>query len=147
MKESRSEPTEGDAGEETGDDTEVPVCPNCLSANDPAESFCIRCGAPIGLVAALDPMQKILAEGFVYRQAVDGPPKRIILIGIWLLFLPQFAVSVLYFRTLRELPWMDTSGRIPEILTLLHGLFCLVILGRATANHFRPRPDAGPGAP
>jgi len=40
------------------------------------------------MVANVDPLQHIYAEGFGYRSAVDGPPKLIILIGVWLLFGP-----------------------------------------------------------
>jgi len=40
------------------------------------------------MVANTDPMQSIRAEGFGYRSAVEGPPKLIVLIGMWLLFGP-----------------------------------------------------------
>jgi hypothetical protein len=64
------------------------VCPKCLRSNSTTAAFCADCGAPIGMVAAVDPIQQIHAEGFAYRSAVDGPPKLIILIGMWLLFGP-----------------------------------------------------------
>ncbi|WP_348547567.1 hypothetical protein [Chthoniobacter sp.] len=40
------------------------------------------------MIAAVDPMQHIYAEGFAYRSAVDGPPRFIVLFGMWLLFAP-----------------------------------------------------------
>src|SRR3954465_1049937 len=64
------------------------LCPKCLLANSPGAAFCTDCGAPIGMVAAIDPIQQIHAEGFAYRSAVDGPPKLIIVLGMWLLFGP-----------------------------------------------------------
>src|SRR6478735_8409081 len=64
------------------------VCPKCLLANAATAAFCADCGAPIGMVAAIDPIQQIQAEGFAYRSAVEGPPKLIIVVGMWLLFGP-----------------------------------------------------------
>src|SRR5687767_10737420 len=64
------------------------VCPKCLLANPPRQAFCMDCGAPIGKVANVDPIQQIYAEGFAYRAAVDGPPSRIVLAGMWLIFAP-----------------------------------------------------------
>lgn len=134
----------GDFEAEENADSEAMVCPNCLAANDPEEPFCRGCGAPVGLVSTLDPVQKILAEGYAYRQAVDGPPKRIILIGIWILFLPQILVAGFYFSTLRSMPWEGMGGKFFELLTAFYGLCCLVILYRATANHLRHRPPHDP---
>ena len=64
------------------------VCPHCLYLNEPQAAFCTQCGAPIGMVANVDPMQQIYSEGFGFRSAADSPPKRIILIGVWLVMLP-----------------------------------------------------------
>jgi len=62
------------------------VCPKCLLSNSASAAFCAACGAPIGMVATIDPIQHIHAEGFAYRAAIDGPPNRIVLIGMWLVF-------------------------------------------------------------
>lgn len=70
------------------------VCPKCLLRNSASVAFCADCGAPIGKVANVDPMQQIYAEGFGYRSAVEGPPKLIILIGMWLLFGPMAVIAV-----------------------------------------------------
>ena len=64
------------------------ICPKCLLSNSPAAAFCAECGAPIGMIATTDPIQHIHAEGFAYRAAIDGPPSRIVLIGMWMLFAP-----------------------------------------------------------
>jgi len=71
------------------------VCPSCLLSNHPASPFCADCGAPIGNYAAIDPIQRIYAEGFAYRSAVTGPPKVIILIGMWLVFSPLLVMGCL----------------------------------------------------
>jgi uncharacterized membrane protein len=41
-------------------------------------------------------MQTIQAEGFLFRRAIEGRPKAIVLVGIWIIFLPVFGVG-LYF--------------------------------------------------
>lgn len=71
------------------------VCPQCLSNNPPEAAFCLNCGAPIGMVANVDPIQSIYSEGFGYRSATEGEPRRIVLIGIWLLFLPMAGIALL----------------------------------------------------
>ncbi|WP_131990057.1 zinc finger Ran-binding domain-containing protein [Chthoniobacter flavus] len=87
------------------------VCPKCLFSNSATAAFCAACGAPIGMVANVDPLQHIYAEGFGYRSAVDGPPKLIILIGMWLLFGPLAvgAVSMIIAggrELLSTIPWI-----------------------------------------
>jgi hypothetical protein len=69
------------------------TCPSCQALIDAHESFCRECGAPITTTATLDPMGSIQAQGFLLRKAVDGPPKPIVLIGIWALFLPALVGS------------------------------------------------------
>ncbi len=70
------------------------TCPSCQALIDAQENFCRECGAPITTTATLDPMGSINAQGFMLRKAVDGSPKPIVLIGIWIMFLPAFVLSV-----------------------------------------------------
>lgn len=87
---------EDDSHVETGEAAHAAVvCPHCLSHNLPEAAFCTTCGAPLGMVANIDPIQQIASEGFTFRSAVDGPPKPIILIGTWLAFLPIAGIALL----------------------------------------------------
>jgi hypothetical protein len=43
----------------------------------------------------MDPIQRIQTEGFIYRRAVEGRPKSIVMIGIWLLFFPLLVMGVI----------------------------------------------------
>ena len=70
------------------------VCPKCLCNNLPTAAFCSECGAPIGMVSTIDPIQQIQAEGFAYRSAVDSPPKLIIVIGMWAIFFPGVLLPI-----------------------------------------------------
>ncbi|XHR30370.1 MAG: hypothetical protein ACFUZC_07370 [Chthoniobacteraceae bacterium] len=64
------------------------VCPVCLRNNVPEAPFCAMCGAPLGPVANIDPIQQIRSEGFAFRSAVSSPPRALILAGTWLAMLP-----------------------------------------------------------
>ena len=70
------------------------LCPSCLTPNGPFETFCRSCGSPIGATATLDPIHSIHAQGFIFRKAIEGRPRPIVLAGIWLIFFPVLLVSL-----------------------------------------------------
>jgi hypothetical protein len=108
------------------------LCPKCLLSNEPWVDFCANCGAPLGMMATIDPLKQTLAEGFAYRQAIDGPPSRIIVLGIWMVFLPG----------LLTLPiTVAQGGRDAEALAMpaLYFLLSAVIIWQVTANFIRKR--------
>ncbi len=67
---------------------EIIACLSCLAPNNWSIDFCENCGSPIGMTSTLDPLKTIQAEGFLLRKATSERPKFIVLLGIWLLFLP-----------------------------------------------------------
>ena len=69
------------------------LCPSCQTPNDQFKAFCQNCGAPIGSTATLDPMHTIQSEGVLFRKALDTP-KPIVLVGMWIIFLPLLLISV-----------------------------------------------------
>ncbi len=84
--------------------TEVALCPSCFHPNPPEIDFCWNCGRPMGIIATYGPLERIYAQGWLYRKAVSEPT-RFILIGIWLIFgstvlsLPFFIIQLLpHFR-------------------------------------------------
>lgn len=105
------------------------TCPKCLLANSPRAAFCVDCGAPIGMVAAVDPLQHIYAEGFAYRSAVEGPPNLIVLAGMWLIFGPM-----LFLSTLVVFGGDFVRGLSPRLLFLFFAVCSAVILFRSTKN-------------
>ena len=110
-------------------EVETVICPKCLLANSPTVAFCVDCGAPIGMVAAVDPLQHIYAEGFAYRSAVEGPPNLIILAGMWLIFVPVlFVTALLVFGDF-------VRGLSPRLLFLFFGVCSVVVLFRSTMNY------------
>src|SRR5215510_6429799 len=69
-------------------------CATCQTLNGRFESFCRNCGSPISATATLTPVSIVQTEGLLFRKALDYPPGPIVLIGIWLLFLPMFVFGV-----------------------------------------------------
>ena len=113
------------------------LCPHCAASNLPAADFCARCGAPLSVIASTDPLRSTLSEGFLYREATGGTPKRIVLVGIWLLFLPG----------LSSLPFAWAGGETDPHRLALPGLWSLlsaVIPVLTTVNYVRKRRAANP---
>ena len=123
---------------DTEDDPSEPasvLCPHCAATNDPVADFCTRCGAPLSVIASTDPLRSTLSEGFLYREATGGTPKRIVVAGIWLVFLPGLASL--------PLAWGNgvTDGR--ELLTQgLWSLASAIIPVLTTVNYVRKRQAA-----
>jgi len=69
-----------------GEVDEKQLCMNCVSPNEPAAHFCVKCGAPLSSYAAIGPFESLFAEGHIYRQAAERPRKLIVVLGICLIF-------------------------------------------------------------
>ena len=125
---------------ETNDDDVL--CPSCLTPNGPFEAFCHSCRSPIGATATLDPIHTIKAEGFLFRKAVEGKPKPIVLAGIWLIFLPLLVFSI--YAAIRLI--LDRPGFIYVLFFwafIGFAYVAFVILYRVTKNYLRgqKKPD------
>lgn len=73
---------------------ETIVCVSCVAQNRQNALFCENCGFPLGARATLDPMGAIQAQGDLLHKAVTKRPKFIVLVGIWILFLPWLILTV-----------------------------------------------------
>ncbi|BDS08226.1 hypothetical protein NT6N_32660 [Oceaniferula spumae] len=69
------------------------LCLCCLSPVKHAANFCSDCGAPLGFLAATIPYQRVLAEGYLYRRAIQSPKSILTVSGIWLIFGTQMIVG------------------------------------------------------
>lgn len=82
------------------DDDEVEgesiCCPSCVEVNEPGTHFCKGCGAPLSNLSVVCPLESTKAEGFALRRMVEGPPSKFVLVGTWLLFLPQIIAYIAY---------------------------------------------------
>lgn len=121
------------------------VCPRCLEPIPLGAHFCNRCSTPLTFHATTGPYESIFAEGFAYREASSNPRKPIILIGMWLLWGPSFAVSLLMFGI--SVAACFEQGSLPWILVPLFGSgvcvwFTGALLFKTTKNYVRIREEA-----
>lgn len=134
-------------------DDAVPLCPNCLAANDPANHFCEQCGAPLTSHAAIDPLGQVYAQGHIYRKMLSGRPmSRFVLAGVWAIFLPALLSGVAVLG-LVVWSWNDPHTirmESPEtawlvvLLVLALAVLYVTILWRATQRY---RQDAAARTP
>ncbi len=133
-----SEPAMGDDHFDGGD-----LCPACLAELTAGCGFCPQCAAPVTPTVAISPFERIFSEGYIYRQAVAAPRKLIVVIGIWLVFLPVFLSGVMMLvrhAFFREMPMLHVFGAV--FATLIGGLG----LFQVTRNYLR-RPRSSIEAP
>lgn len=113
---------------------EYAICPTCQALNSRSEHFCEQCGASTEHAQPTEPIPMPVAG--LPRTGVAKPWRKILLVGLWMVFLPAFlsnAYAAIYFlkhrRGLAEFIFFWGSL----------GLTCLAftILYRATKNHFR----------
>lgn len=117
-----------------------PLCLTCLTPNEPAASFCTKCGAPIGTYSTTDPMLLIQSQGAAYRNAATGRVSVFGLVGMWAIFAPQIPILI---GTGVQI-WVHGVGGTGFALLLTLLLAALVslyaaVLHRATRNYVRYR--------
>ncbi len=115
-----------------------PLCPQCMNINETSDHFCRKCGAPISSYATIDPIGRIWAEGYFYRQAVWHPRSAIVVIGIWMIFLPTILFSLMLVLSSAE--FADRAyGIIAKLLELALVGLQFTILWMITRNYWRYR--------
>jgi hypothetical protein len=121
------------------------LCPKCLHELEPYSNFCKHCTAPVTVIATTSPYERILAEGFAYREASENPDRTIKLVGMWLIWGP-ILLAVLTFGG-----WMLATAI--KVNDLLLSLFSIVYFGffgwiaaslllKTTRNWWRLRREA-----
>jgi len=123
------------------------ICPVCAALNRRAEEICDQCGAPFGAVPNDNPPRLVQPQTSLWGKEIYLPPRFIVLIGLWALFLPALVVSVcfaLLFITHRDgLVEFVSFWSSVAIATL-----SFTILYRVTKNYFvvRDRTRSFPSA-
>lgn len=110
-------------------------CLSCFQENDKHAVFCKNCNSSLSLAANFDPLKALHNEGMVYSKAVVGKPKLVVLIGVWVLFLPALLLSVQGVYSLIFDLGGGTSSFILFWMSLLVGGFSLVMLYKVTNNY------------
>jgi hypothetical protein len=112
------------------------LCKSCAALNEPEADFCIKCGAPLSAYSTMGPYETIFAQGFIYREAAQRPRRFIVVLGIWLIFLPQAVTGFMMIGS-GSLVWAIIGGAMIFV--------SLGIIGRTTSNFLvaKQRPDNG----
>lgn len=111
-----------------------PLCGACGRNNPEGTRFCAHCGAPIGPLAVVHPLDSIRADSYVLRKTTTEPTRPIVLFGVWLLNFPALvfcAVMVVVLLTDRP-----SAGTIPFVLIFV-ALACVagLLLYRSTKSY------------
>lgn len=69
------------------------VCQSCLQENNSEAINCRFCNAPLILSGNSDPVRGLPNEGYAYSKAVEGKPKLVVLIGVWVMFFPLLLIT------------------------------------------------------
>ena len=95
------------------------------------------------MVSNIDPLQRIQAEGFAYRSAVEGPPRLVVVFGIWLLFAPIVigAAIMLAYALSEDLGQTISAGFTAFFLLFPVGL--AVLLYRTAKKNIAKSREAG----
>lgn len=115
------------------------LCTSCLQENDFGAVYCRHCNAALGLTENPDPLQRLSHEGVVYSKAVEGKPKLVVLIGVWLMFAPVFVVSA--FSAV-SLIFEGEGGSLSFVLfwvLVVSAFFSLTMVYKVTKNYYKSR--------
>ena len=119
------------------------LCPSCCKSSPEDADFCRHCRSPISSYAATGPFESIFAEGAAYREAINKPRKPIMLIGIWLIFLPIsfLGLPALYtlfsLESFSQLKSLDSEFWITDFIPVFGSLFAIYVLFVTTKNYFK----------
>ena len=75
-----------DAKPEEEDPVEEALCLGCLEVVQEDQLICHKCGCPQDFLSATLPYVRVLAEGYLLRQAVGAPRRIASVVGLWILF-------------------------------------------------------------
>ncbi|MFT5387851.1 MAG: hypothetical protein ACI9E5_000986 [Candidatus Omnitrophota bacterium] len=105
------------------------LCPNCMIANSEQQNFCTKCGLPMGDLVTIDPINRLWAQGWMYRQVLTGKPKLIVLFGIWVLC-GGAILGVVMIGFTPDVGWLLSCLIAPIVL------INAIIIYRVTRNYF-----------
>ena len=118
----------------TNDGEQLIACGSCLAKTARFEAFCRKCGAPVGNTATIAPVQTIRTEAYLLHRALEGRPRLIVVVGVWIVHLPVLILSV--GALIYVLP--NQRGTIGFLLfwgMLGFSVFALIVQYRVTRNY------------
>jgi hypothetical protein len=121
---------------------EACICPFCLFPNLPDRQWCKYCGSPFN-ASFMGPFESALAAGPMWRGVVRGRPKPIVLITIWIWFLPAFVcgVATILFGLIAVLAGLFSGILLSLGVGLLYSVISASMLFQVTRNFLTiPKP-------
>ena len=118
---------------------ETMLCPSCLQANPPDARFCSRCDAPLSAGAVLGPFEQTRAQRFIFHRAATGPSSFIVVLGVWVIFLPILIACALFFGSMIVVGPLTLQLVLECLLPLFVTAFSAALLWRVTANFQKQR--------
>ena len=115
------------------------LCLSCGTTIDPRFARCPSCNFAIGTSAGLDPVGSIHDEGRMWVKATEVKrPKPIVVIGVWLIFLPMLVGSAaVALNILTEGSGSGASGFVFFWIGVGLSILSLVFLIKVTGNYLR----------
>ena len=155
-------------GDDEADGPGTPLCPSCLAPTERLQDFCDECGSPVSSHAEIEPVGQMRSIGCMVSKAATGPPRRIVMIGMWCIFALSLGLCiwgiVLVLNQQADLSMQGETGSVelvewnewihrpepapaPWTLTRILGLSMLIgflalyaaILTKTTRNYFRKK--------
>jgi len=114
---------------------EKPLCISCLHPNAEEAHFCEKCGAPLDSYASTAPFEQIFAQGHAFRAATEGRPRLIVVIGIWLIFLPGVLSAII----LGPLSVKHSGSWLGAIVFTLFGILSAALIVLSTRRYIASR--------
>ena len=130
-------------GDETNAEREIKPCLACFAPNDIDAAVCSECGARFGNSNVLQPLNVGRAEAGLYQDLAFGEkgakrPKFVILLGVWVMFLPLFGIGVTMI-IYQILALHGFSSFIFICFGAATAYFSLILLGSVTKRYFKPQ--------
>ena len=80
-------------------------------------------------------MEHLYAEGTAYRKAVEGRPKFVVFLGVWLIFFPGLLGCLFVMLAIFSGLIGGAAGLISFWVSCALGTICAVMLYRVTKNY------------
>ncbi|MCB1093565.1 MAG: zinc ribbon domain-containing protein [Verrucomicrobiae bacterium] len=117
---------------------EAELCVSCLEPNTPGANFCAKCGAPLSAYSSTGPIERVMAEGFIYRAGAECPQKAIVVMGLWILLgLPAVFGTVAGLGGILFIP--DLRMTLLNLLILIVSAAVLSVPIRSVRNYLKYR--------
>lgn len=110
-----------------------------MKPNDREAAYCVNCNTPMNLSNSNDPIQRMPAEGYAYRKAAEMKPNTLVLVGVWLLFLPLF--GFFSFNAVSLILGAAGGGADNFVwfwVSLAIAVFSFVMIYKVSKNYFYP---------